>query len=95
MRGRGGDPNRVVDSNRFIGQFSSRQPVADANNPVAAAPSSPLVGVGMVASAPASTYPTPTVATVDSMSPSTPTSTAAAVETDGAVQKTGASPMNT
>ena len=65
MRGRGGDPNRVVDYSRFAGQFggntqqmSSQQP-AGPTNPISAAPSSPMVGTGDVATAPSS-FPTTT-----------------------------------
>lgn len=53
MRGRGADPNRVVDPNRFASQFSSKQPAGPVN-PISAAPSSPRVGTGVVATVPSS-----------------------------------------
>jgi hypothetical protein len=64
MRGRGADPKRVVDYNRFASQFtgtnqfSSQQPTG-AVTPLNAAPQSPRVGVGDVATA-QSSFPTTT-----------------------------------
>jgi hypothetical protein len=42
------NPARVVDANRFAGQFASQMPP----NPIDAAPSSPRVGYGEVATVP-------------------------------------------
>lgn len=65
MRGRGGDPKRVVDYNRFANQFtnqfSSQQPSEGAVTPITAAPSSPRVGTGVVASASTTAYPTTSI----------------------------------
>ena len=91
MRGRGGDPKRVVDYSRFAGQFggetqqmSSQQPTGP-TNPITAAPSSPVVGTGEVATAPSS-FPTttPEVGTVGEVGGSvgdTPTQAIAAAAT--------------
>ena len=51
MRGRGGNPNRVVDYNRFANKFASppgQQPppaMQTVTNPINAAPVSPRVGI--------------------------------------------------